>query len=142
MQTTYNTSYDTLMQGMLTPNGVWEQITLMAQADIAFGMPVVRDGEEAKIATEASPNIVGIVRHEHNTNGLMVEGEALGILTKGAIAVPTEGTGIVAGDDANFNVATGKFTNVATSATVLACGKFQSSVKNDSLAVIKIDILG
>lgn len=142
MQTSYTTALEPLMQGMLAVNSVWEQITLMAKADIAFGMPVVRDGDEGAIATQASPNIVGIVRHEHNDKGLMVEGKALGVLTKGTIAVPTEGTGIVAGDSANFNVATGKFTKVATSATVLACGVFQSTVKNDTLAVIKIDILG
>jgi hypothetical protein len=142
MQTEYNTNFEQLMQGMLATNSVWEQITLLGKADVEFGMPVVRDGDEGAIATEASPNIVGIVRHEHNDKGLMVEGEALGVITKGTIAVPTEGAGIIAGDDANFNTATGKFTKVSTSATVLACGKFQSTVKNDTLAIIKIDILG
>ena len=84
MQTEYNTNLDQLIAGMLTPNSVWEQITLLASADTAFAMPVVRDGDEGAIATEASPSIVGIVRHEHNDKGLMEEGRPLGVLTKGA----------------------------------------------------------
>lgn len=143
MQTTFETKLEEFIQGQVTPHGVKEQITLMATEDVNFGLPVKRttggEGDRGALITGESDTIAGIVRHEHNDKGLMVSGKALGVLTKGNIAVPTEGTGIIAGDKAYFVVATQKFTKVV--GTNIEVGVFQTAVKNDTLAVVKIDIV-
>ncbi len=140
MQTTFNTSLEAFLQGQVTPHASRDQITLMATADIAFGMPVkrVNAGDEGTI-TGVGEAIVGIVRHEHNDKGLMVAGSELAVLTQGAIAVPTQDTPVVGGI-AYFDPLTAKYTNVATDN--IQVGVFQTPVKNDTLAVVKINILG
>lgn len=140
MQTSFDTELEAFLQGQVTPHGVKEQITLMATADTNFGMPVMRAnaGDEGTILGVGG-TVVGIVRHEHNENGIMSEGDALGVLTKGGIAVPTQDTPVVGGV-AYFDPLTKLYTNVATDNVEI--GVFQTPVKNDTLAVVKIDILG
>ena len=126
---------------MITPNSVKEQITLMADAEIAFGVCATRTAANAELCkiTEAAETVVGITVHRHNDTGVYAEGAAVGVLTKGSIAVPTEGAGIDAGVKAYWNPATAKFTSVDTA--TIEVGVFQSAVKNDSLATVKIDIV-
>lgn len=143
MQTEYKTNLDQLILGQTTPHGVNEQITLMADADTVFGSLIKRDTtnpEIGVISDNVADVIVGIVQHEHNDKGLMEEGKALGVKTKGNIAVLTDdNAGIKAGEKAYYTVATKLYSSVSTDA--IEVGVFQSSVKNDSLAIVKIDII-
>lgn len=141
MQTSYETNLDQFLNaGQLSPNAVGEQITLLADVDTNFGLPVKRDatGEIGELITADTDKIAGIVRHEHNADFKMVAGRALGVRTKGSVVVLTDANaGIKAGVPAYYIIAT-KLFGIAGD---IACGVYQTSVKNDNLASIKIDIV-
>jgi len=143
MQTEYKTKFDQLVNGGIALNGVNERITLLAKVDTDFGILVKRDatGELGEVCDNASDAPAGIVACDKNEIGYKEADSALAVVTKGNIAVKVKtGVTVVGGDKAYFIVADKVFTNVATGN--IEVGVFQSSVKNDDLAIVKIDILG
>lgn len=139
-QTTFKANFNSLLNGLVTPYSVTEKITLMCNdTTLAFGVAVKRDDAGTCVIADASSTPVGISVLRHNEDGEYKETEEVAVLTKGAIAVVTEGTGIVAGDKAYWNPATALFTKVDTA--TIEIGVFQDSVQNDNLAVVKLDVL-
>jgi hypothetical protein len=92
----------------------------IASADVAFGAPVQR-GSGLQCATLASGGeFLGIARRKlTGTADRYLTTENVAIIDEGVIYVLADAA-ITAGPAVNFNTATGRFTQAATSGTVLA----------------------
>lgn len=145
MQTSYQTNFDQLMLGMQTPGAVKEIVTGVAVEEIGFGVPVKRGTVEGtvELIDAKTDTVYGVSAKFDNALDLYRDGDTVSVITKGTVAVKVAtAVTVAAGEIAYIIFTTGEFTNVAgTEDANPKVGVFQSSKKNDNLAIIKLDIV-
>jgi len=145
MQTDYNAPV-ALVAGMITPGGVTEIQSRIAEVALEFGTAVVRGTDvehEVKAPTADTQEFMGFVAFNQNVDGnIAIDGD-VSLVTKGSVAMTVvTAVTVAAGEDA-YVVATGgdagKVTNVSTS-NIATGAVFGSAKKNDNLAIVRIDL--
>lgn len=141
MQTSFQDNFDQLTRGMITPYAVKELVTGIATEDIGFAIAVKRGAVEGQVTPIAQGDTVyGVSVKYDNGLGTYQDGDAVTVMTKGALAVKVaDAVTVAAGEPAYFVAASGEFTNVVGDNDLV--GVFQSSKKNDNLAIVKLDIV-
>jgi len=145
MQTDYNDSV-ALVAGMVTPGGVTERQSRIAESAVEFGTAVVRGTDlehGVAIPTADTEEFMGFVEFLQNISGNIAVGDDVTLVTKGSMAMTVVTAVTVAAGEAVYIVASGadagKVTNVLTS-NIATGAVFGSAKKNDNLALVRIDL--
>ena len=123
LQTAYTQFQPAGYPGMLANMEVWNGITRTATATIAFGAPGQRAGDGGVAPLASGGEVIGIAIAHHvntaNSEDSYGQYDNVPLADEGVMFVVADAA-IVAGAALNFNIATGRYTSAAPSASVIA----------------------
>lgn len=146
-QSSYNATQDKGLQGGLVNGEDFNAFsrTVETAAGIGFGKPAAAGAaDRGCIIMAAGEDFLGITRRnpavDPEDGDLYAQYREASIVNKGVIWV-TVGEPVAARAAANYDTATGKWTDAAVAGTVIACAgcKFDTSANANELAAVRIN---
>jgi len=122
-QDTYPQFQNTAYPGMIGTMEDWTGFTRTATAQIAFGAPVQRSGDNGCAPLANGGEFTGIARARHlatSPGDYFVQGDNVPVIDMAGRMRGVADAVIAVGAALNWNTATGRYTTAATSTTVIA----------------------
>jgi hypothetical protein len=144
IQTTYSATHPVAYEGMVADLGPSTVISRNIEAAaIGFGKPVSQGTADqgAVAAQSAATKFLGITVRDQAIDPALTDqyrvGDTAGVLTQGAIWAKAYEI-VAAGDPVYFVTATGLLGKTATSSTLIANARWDTSAAANGLAIIRI----